>query len=305
MKMYFIAVLFLGILTATTQSCKKGDDGAPGTNGTNGTNGTDGYGAVTAADQAAYDAADGTIGARLYDHPLNEINYLPTAVMSDKSHSNFFRCKSCHGWDLRGRNGVLINKGPSTTYPMAADVDLYSWARKHSIREVFDAVKNEGGREKSTNQSYTSNMPYWGEILTDSQIWQLVKFLKETSHNTDDFYDLTTSGAYPNGTKTFSNIGKGGNAANGLTVYNAKCKSCHGADGKSIDIYCENLFMGKMFRTNAHEVQHKAVWGMPIDREHVVDGCLSGDYAMPQQTLTDQEIRDMMVAGQDTIQFPN
>ncbi|OFX27726.1 MAG: hypothetical protein A2033_03005 [Bacteroidetes bacterium GWA2_31_9] len=303
-KMYFIAVLFLAILTVTTQSCKKGEDGVDGAPGTAGTNGTDGYGAVTAADQAAFDAADGTIGARLYDHPLNEINYLPSAVMSSGSRSNFFRCKSCHGWDLRGRNGVLIDKGPSSSYPVAADVDLYAWARLHSIREVFDAVKNVGGRNKSLKQSYNGNMPYYGEILNDSQIWQIVKFLKVTSHNTDDFYDIATTGTYPTGSKTFSNIGKGGNATNGKVVYDSKCKSCHGADGKTIDIYCKGLFLGEMFRLDPHEVHHKAIWGMPVDRENVAIGCTSGDYAMPQIAITDQDIRDMMVMGQDTVLFP-
>ena len=298
-----IRVMAIGMMVAVSafvfESCSK--EGPIGPAGADGTDAN----AISAADQAAYDAADGTIGARLFDHVLNQIDYLPTAEMCDANHSNFFRCKSCHGWDLRGRNGVLINKTPTATYPVAADVDLYIWARNHNIREIFDAVKNIGGRPKSTATSYNSTMPDYSQLLTDAQIWQLVKFLKSTSHNVFDFYDMSTSGTYPTGTKTFSNIGKGGNAANGKVVYDAKCAMCHGADGKDIDIYCQGLFLGEMFRQDPHEIQHKAVWGMPNDREHITSGCFSGVTQMPQVALTDQEIKDLLMMGRDTILFPN
>jgi len=255
---------------------------------------------VDPADQAAFNSANGIYGAQLYDHVLNYISASQTDYPNNKT--DFFRCKSCHGWDLKGRNGVLINKKPTANYPIAATINLYDWAHSHSIREVFNAVKNTGGRIFSS--AYDSTHPDYGKILSDAQIWDIVKFLKETSHKDSDFYDMTTTGNYPTGTKTFSNIGKGGDAAAGLVTYKAKCEICHGTDGKKIDIYCQGLFLGEMFRKDPHEMQHKAIWGMPLDREHKDAGCASANF-MPILPITDQDIRNMMAMGQDTVKFPN
>ncbi len=293
---FFAAVLFVGLISTMFYSCtKEGPAGPAGKNGA----------AVSAEDQAAFDGADGSIGARLYDHPLNEAMDQDANVSFDASmidYPNFFRCKSCHGWDLRGQKGVLIGKAPSATYPTAVDVDLYAWAKRHNIREVFEAVKNIGGRN---SKSYNSLMPDYSPILTDAQIWDIVKFLKNVAHNVMDFYDMKTTGVYPTGTVAFSDIGKGGNAANGLAVYNTNCAGCHGADGTSINIYCQGEYLGDMFRDDPHEIQHKAIWGMPTDREHIAGGCnvpFSGE--MPVQNITSQDIRDMMVMGQDESKFP-
>ncbi|MCX6153880.1 MAG: c-type cytochrome [Candidatus Kapabacteria bacterium] len=254
---------------------------------------------ISNPDQDAYNAANGVKGAQIYDHVLNYIgadqkNY-PNA------YTNFFRCKSCHGWDLQGQKGVLIGKTPTATYPTASAINLYDWAHSHTIREVFDAIKNTGGRVFS--DTYDSKHPDYGKILTDAQIWDAVKFLKVNAHNYLDFYDITTTGSYPTGTITFSNIGKAGNAAAGLVTYKAKCEVCHGSDGKKIDVYCQGLFMGEMFRKDPHEMQHKAIWGMPMDREHVDGGCKFANY-MPILDISDQDIRNMMVMGKDTVMFP-
>jgi mono/diheme cytochrome c family protein len=280
-KVYFISILFMGVFAAFFVSCNK-DNTSPND------------------DQAAYDAANGVNGAQIYDHPLNYV--LADQDKYPNEYTNFFRCKSCHGWDLLGQKGVLINKPSSSTYPTAVDVNLYEWAHAHTIREVFDKVKNTGGRIYS--DPYNSTHPDYGQILTDEQIWDVVKFLKETAHDVSEFYDMTTSGTYPNGTRSFSNLGKGGDPDAGLATYKAKCASCHGNDGKQIDIYCKGLFLGEMFRHDPHEIQHKAIWGMPKDREHIDAGCEFAG-SMPSMDITDQDIRNMMVAGQDTTVFPD
>lgn len=307
-KLKLLSILVVSGALFLTSCAKDGEIGPVGADGINGTNGTNTT-LVSATDQAYYDAANGVNGAQIYDHPLNYIGASQTKYPN--AYTNFYRCKSCHGWDLKGKNGVLINKTPNATYPIAANGDLYIWAKQHNIRQIFDAVKNMGGR-KTDKTSYNGTMPDFSTILTDAQIWDAVKFLKETAHNTDDFYDLSTSGSYPTGTKTFSNIGKGGNAAAGLVTYNAKCKSCHGADGTQIDVYCTGpsataggLFLGEMFRKDPHEVQHKGMWGMPNDREHVDAGCSFAAPMPAMTTVTDQDIRNMMVMGQDTTAFPN
>jgi len=251
-------------------------------------------------DATAFAAANGVNGAQIYDHALNFVAASQTDYPNENT--NFFRCKSCHGWDLLGQKGVLINKASSATYPVVADVNLYEWSRSHTIREVFDAVKNPDGRKHT--DTYDATHPDYSSILSDAQVWDVVKFLKETSHDVSDFYDMTTTGTYPTGTRTFANIGKGGDPVAGQVTYDAKCKVCHGADGKQIDVYCRGLFLGEMFRHDPHEMHHKSVWGMPNDREHVDAGC-SFAGPMPAIELTDQDIRNMMVMGQNTTVFPD
>ena len=147
-------------------------------------------------------------------------------------------------------------------------------------------------------------MPNYSTILTSNDVWDLVKFIKETAHQTDDFYTLNTTGYYPTGTKSFSDIGKNGDAAAGLVTYNAKCATCHGADGSKINVYCKGIWLGDMFRGDPHEIQHKAVWGMPLDREHIAGGCTDAG-EMLATGITDDDIRNLMVMGQDTVAFPD
>lgn len=71
--------------------------------------------------QAKYDATDGIRGARLYDHALNELG-ITGLVANDNS--NYYRCKSCHGWDLLGNQGVAIGQTGSSTKPEPAAIDL-------------------------------------------------------------------------------------------------------------------------------------------------------------------------------------
>jgi len=290
-----------------------GADGANGLNGQNGQDGKDGKDATiaipTQADIDAYVLADGDNGARLYDHV---INYEATRSGHDalfdnpdliaSSNVNFFRCKSCHGWDLLGQQGVNIGKAPSATYPTTTAINLYEWARVNNIKTVFNAVKNVGGRAIDVT-NLDDTMPDYTNI-GDAQIWDLVKFLKESSHDSNDFYQLTTTGSYPNGTKSFSDIGRNGNAANGDALFASKCAGCHGADGSALNIYCQGEWLGDMFRNDPHEMQYKMLWGMPEDREHDQMGC-NGMWMMPVQTLSDQDIRDIMVAGQDVTKYPD
>jgi hypothetical protein len=86
-----------GGLLFMTSCAKDGEDGLPGNDGVPGANGTN-VTLVSAADQTAYDAADGITGGLLYDHVVGQKVILDPTI---KDYPNFFRCKQCHGWDLR------------------------------------------------------------------------------------------------------------------------------------------------------------------------------------------------------------
>ena len=301
---------------ATGPAGADGADGAAGQDGQDGQDGANGADATiaipTQADIDAYGLADGTTGARYYDNPANAVLDADAAntTWADAdlggASANFYRCKTCHGWDLLGRQGgALIGKAPSATYPIAVDVNLYQWARVNNIKTVFNAVKNVGGHAPTVADQSSLMADY--SSLGDDAIWDLVKFLKETSHNVYEFYAEETFGTYPTGTKVRTDLGRGGDPVNGLAVWTAKCSGCHAADGTGIDIYCKGLSVGDMFRNDPHEIQHKGPWGMPTDRSHVAAGCsIPFGANMPVTAgLTDQDIRDLLVMGQDATAFPD
>jgi len=275
MKVVFLAVMAVAVVAVT--SCGKDD--------------------TTDANQAAYEAADGVRGARLYDHALNELGITGKAA---NEYSNYYRCKSCHGWDLLGNSGVAIGQTGSTTKPEPAPVDLMEVRANDDIGEIFDHIMSTDGPSFDTfDPNRKDEMPAWGNILSEEDAWDLVKFIKETAHDVSEFYDMDIS----SGHAVFSNIGKGGDAAAGLATYDTYCSGCHGADGTKINIYCQGEYLGDMFRNDPHEIQHKAIWGMPNDAEHIAAGCADAGM-MPAQNITDQDIRNMMVMGQDTTAFP-
>jgi mono/diheme cytochrome c family protein len=105
-----------------------------------------------------------------------------------------------------------------------------------------------------TNSTVGDQMPDLSEIMTEEQVWDLVKFLKEEAIDTDLIYSYTTTGIYPTGSITYSDIGAGGNAANGDAVYAASCAICHGADGTGI-VVDGSYSVGSFLRAKPYEVQ--------------------------------------------------
>ncbi|MCX6312352.1 MAG: c-type cytochrome [Bacteroidetes bacterium] len=280
----FTAVFYSAIVF--TSSCKK--EGPAGPAGTNGLDGN----VVSAADQSAFDAADGLIGGRLYDNFIEELAVTDTALLN---HEDFFTCGSCHGFDLRGSAGVLINAVPDSIRPAVAPNDLYVFAQTHNLREVFNAVKHTGGRNRmsnANNRSYNASMPDFSLLLTDNELWKITKFLKTKALNTFRLYDLTTSGFYPTGTAVITNVGLDGNAANGDAVYAANCVTCHGTNGTFIAVDDSSAYVGDFMRNSPDEFQHKVRCGTPASLMHTFPN------------MTESMVKDLLKAGQNALAYP-
>ena len=294
------AILIAGISILNYSCTKEGPEGPAGTNGTNGTNGangtngtngTDGYGVVTPAQQTAYNAANGKRGGVLYDNwtaTESGITGIPAGVTAKPE---FFRCKSCHAWDGLGNKASYINRMGTASRPNVASSNLRMYASSYSISQIFDAIKYTGGRLKATNASYSDVMPDYSNLLSDNDIWDLVKYLKEEAINTDLLYDYQTTGTYSTtATITYSNIGKDGSATAGDTYYTSNCASCHGADGKLIS----TSIVGKLGRTKPNEVWHKVKFGQ-----------LGSTMNAGFNSITTQELKDLYVALQNTTKYPD
>jgi mono/diheme cytochrome c family protein len=256
-----------------------------------------------ALDQAAFDAADAIRGGQFYDKFWNASGFdAPvdaTVNMADITEfSNFYRCKQCHGWDLKANTGWYIDRAPKQDRPNVSAAALWEPIENDGIRELFDELKGGGAAidpartADGTNSSLGGDqMPDFSRIFTDEQVWDIVKFLKEGALNTDQLYDLATQGSYPTGSKAMTNLGKDGDAAAGDTFYANKCAGCHGATGLQIPL--EGKSLGDFARGGPHETQHKIKNGHPGS---IMNG-------LPDATLTD--VKNVLKALADDAKFPS
>ena len=256
----------------------------------------------------AYAAADGINGGQLYDNFwATETGYDQTStnLTNLNAKADFFRCKQCHGWDLLGNVGAYINRAPKTSRPNVAGSIVA--AKSYEPEALFNFIKYGDGATRrklasfaidvttydpATNNIGGDQMPDYSELLTDSQIWDLVKFMKTEAIDTTQLYTLTTTGAYPTGTKAFSNMGNGGSATAGKAYFATNCARCHGADGTSFKVDGASAFVGAHFRSNPYEDHQKVKYGQ-------LGATMTG---FPTVTL--QQLKDLYAAMANEVDFP-
>jgi len=218
--------------------------------------------------------ADGFNGGRMYDKFWTTEagwNQSDPNLATFNASSNFFRCKQCHAWDRLGNAASYIDRAPSTTRPNVSSVNLLQASTSMSAEELFGAIGSATGRraltadlstyDPGTNSTVGDQMPDYGSFMTDAQIWDLVKFLKEEAIDVNLLYAWTTTGSYPTGDITYSNIGLDGDATRGDAIYSSRCVACHGADGTALDM--EGRSVGGFVRDKPNETQHKVKFGQP------------------------------------------
>jgi mono/diheme cytochrome c family protein len=258
--------------------------------------------------QLAFDNADGIAGGKLFDKFwASETGWTaPTGInASDISdYGNFYRCKQCHALDQRGQEGVYAGRAPKISRPNVGP-SLLEPIANDGIDEIFNSIKNASGRlvdtaktQDGTDSSLGGDvMPNYGSILTDIQIWDIIKFLKSDRIDGSSIYDLTVSGTYPNATVTFSNIGKDGDAAAGDTYYAANCAACHGSNGLggAFPITDEGATVGVgMFgRDEPQSVQHRVKFGNP------------GTVMPVFSDITLTQVKNLLKALQDNTKYPD
>ena len=218
--------------------------------------------------------ADGLRGGRLYDKYWSSDtgwNQGDANLATYNASADFFRCKQCHGWDRLGNQGAYISRGPRTTRPNVSGLNLKMMTMTMTAQELFDGIKRQVGRraldadlstyDPDTNPTVGDQMPDYSEIMTDTDIWDLVKFVQFEAYDTDVLYDSQTTGTYPTGSISFTNIGMGGDAVTGASVYASTCLGCHGSDGTLIPVDGD-FSVGSYMRAKPNEAQHKFRYGV-------------------------------------------
>lgn len=258
---------------------------------------------LSAFEEAFLDA-DASKGGIMYDKfwaVEAQFNQLDPDVAKFSAKADFFRCKQCHGWDLKGSKGAYINRKPKTNRPNVSSLDLNEIRTTKTAEELYnDLIRKEGRRtlnedlssyDPDTNPTVGDQMPNLTEFMTDAQIMDLVKFLKEGAFDVTELYDFTTSGSYPTGSITYSNIGKDGNPASGKTFYTNNCASCHGVKGTQIDLGGRSA--GQFLRSKPYEVHHKVKYGQ-------LGSSMVGEFDM-----TIKQMKDLFKALTNETDFPD
>lgn len=257
-----------------------------------------------------YDTADQANGGIMYDKfwaAESDFDQTNTHLATLSAKGDFFRCKQCHGWDGLGREGAYIGRKPSLSRPNIASGNLYEMGQTKTAQQLFDALSKTAGRRSISTDLSTYNpttgviaegdkMPNLTELLTDAQIWDLVKFMKEGMMDVTELYDATYTGTYPTGSIAISNVGKNGNATNGKSYYNSNCASCHGADGTTLNgtpHLIEGMTIGQFTRKKGNEVQHKVHYGQ-------LGSPMKGAFS-----ITTAQMKDLYKALANETDFPN
>ena len=220
----YILVLTLILLTACsetipppTNQSNKSDNVADDTGAPNGfdTN------VIYEYDGSLYSQADAMRGALLYDKWSSAA--AGTAVQPDTAHwlwpsraknsqgqyynqnsnSTSWRCKECHGWDYKGRDGAYGDKTNShyTGFP-----SLLSAARFQTAKSIFEFIAN------GSSASYGNVRHGFAGILSRQNIYDLTKFIKDKAQ---DIYAIVPRGSISDGYTLFQAKNCGNSACHG------------------------------------------------------------------------------------------
>lgn len=147
-----------------------------------------------------------------------------------------WRCKECHGWDYKGKDGAYGSGSRYTGFPGVWDA-----AQKKSVDELAAILRG------SANPQHN-----FSSVLRPEDIADLANFLKGGLVDTMKYVDYKTKKPV------------GGDAGRGKTLY-ALCAACHGPDGKKLNFGDEKEpeFVGTVAKANPQEFIHKIWVGQP------------------------------------------
>ncbi len=168
------------------------------------------------------------------DHPL----YPP---VGQQSGSDTYRCKECHGWDLKGAAGAYGSGSHYTGIPGVFGSTM-------TPGEMFNLIKLDG---------IPNGHGFVNHGLADQDIWDLVEFLQNKILDTDDYIDPAAQfiGDPVAGEFNYTNALPGGFA----------CMACHAADGTGINFGTpqDPVWVGTIAVYNPWELLHKIRFGQP------------------------------------------
>lgn len=248
--------------------------------GTVGGCGSDGNGGMGKSDaEIAFENADLVRGGLLYDRwwgvndadepPGNgeaatnpnypsENNEIVRGMGNARDGSQTYRCKECHGWDYLGAEGAYGQ--PNSHYTGiegvlevsdldAPDLIILNQEGDHTIEELYNIIRN-GGASGECGDIMCTMLGFSQAQLSDADIWDLVKFLKNGVIDYTEFIDPETGEPID------------ADLENGEDLYNDVCAVCHGMGGETME-FGEDECVREIAEDNPWEFSHKVRFGQP------------------------------------------
>ena len=197
---------------------------------------------LVAIDETKYATADASRGGLLYDkwwkvngkaEPTGNHPLYP--AVGQKSGADTWRCKECHGWDYKGKDGAY-----SSGSHLTGIKGVYE-ARNMNAANIFARI---------TKHDLS---------LSEQDIWDLSKFIREALVEMDKYINFSgakkksATGDATLGKTSYEKMGTGG----------GQCMMCHGADGTNLKFDGGTLAIGDVANDNPWETLHKIRFGHP------------------------------------------
>ncbi len=144
-----------------------------------------------------------------------------------------WRCKECHGWDYKGKDGAYSKGSHFTGIPGIRD-----WVGRNPA-DIVPVLRNDTHK-------------YSESLISDTAVEKLALFVTRGQIDMDQYIDRGTKKAR-------------GDAARGARFYQTICAICHGFDGRDINFKDEPKieYIGTVAQDNPWETLHKIRNGQP------------------------------------------
>jgi thiosulfate dehydrogenase len=152
------------------------------------------------------------------------------AANTKKSGNATWRCKSCHGWDLKGKDGAYA-KGSYLT----------------GIKGLGGVANADTAKIIAVMKDKTHGMD---GMMADQDMMDLANFVSKGQIDMATYIDYATKKVK-------------GDAAKGAAYYNTVCAKCHGADGTLPKDMVATV--GGLSNDNPWEIMHKIMNGQPAE----------------------------------------
>lgn len=182
---------------------------------------------------AAADEASIVRGGRLYDKWWAENKAdKPTATHPSYAGKEYkddatWRCKECHGWDLKGKDGAY-GSGKHFT----------------GIKGLTESADKDPAAIAAILRDKTH--AYTPAMLSDANAMDLANFVSKGQVDMADYISSPS-------------LKSTGNAAKGKAYFETICVGCHGLDGKKV---ADAESLGSV-ASNGVEMMHKVLYGQP------------------------------------------
>ena len=140
---------------------------------------------------------------------------------------NTFRCKECHGWDYRGKDGEYASGKHAT------GIKGIRGAQARAPTAILALLR-------AAPHGYTEAM------MSDEELMRVAQFVSRGQHDVPRAIDARTGGVR-------------GNRARGRGIFETTCAVCHGYDGRLLNWGTkeEPEYIGTAVEISAAEVLHK------------------------------------------------